>query len=474
MQQNGAFLVSGLWLRLAAAAGPDVKRKGALTHEKLLGIVLSAAMLLSMAACGSTAASSAAADSTADAATATDAAASDLKVGVITIGDETEGYTAAHINGIKAAAQKLGMSDSQIVWKYKVPEGAECSDAAEDLVGQGCNLVVSNSYGHQTYIVEEAEKYPDVTFVSMTGDFAALTGLDNFKNAFTNVYESRYVAGVVAGMKLQELVESGTLTPETQPNSFTADGKVKIGYVGAYNYAEVVSGYTAFFLGVQSVYPNVAMEVMYTNSWFDIDKEGAAAEALIANGSVIIGQHADSTGAPAATQKQKDAGKICYSVGYNIDMLETAPTAALTSATNVWEVYYEYLFKSMMDGENPATNWSEGYNEGAVAITDLGPEVAEGTAEKVAEVEAALKDGSLHVFDTSKFTVNGETVTTAPIDLTFYDYSTGTPVAVYQGDTEEAITDGYFSESTLRSAPYFSCALTALPRMQTRLPDPTN
>ena len=413
--------------------------------KKLLGIVLSAAMLLSMAACGSTAASSAAADSTADAATATDAAASDLKVGVITIGDETEGYTAAHINGIKAAAQKLGMSDSQIVWKYKVPEGAECSDAAEDLVGQGCNLVVSNSYGHQTYIVEEAEKYPDVTFVSMTGDFAALTGLDNFKNAFTNVYESRYVAGVVAGMKLQELVESGTLTPETQPNSFTADGKVKIGYVGAYNYAEVVSGYTAFFLGVQSVYPNVAMEVMYTNSWFDIDKEGAAAEALIANGSVIIGQHAD-----------------CYSVGYNIDMLETAPTAALTSATNVWEVYYEYLFKSMMDGENPATNWSEGYNEGAVAITDLGPEVAEGTAEKVAEVEAALKDGSLHVFDTSKFTVNGETVTTAPIDLTFYDYSTGTPVAVYQGDTEEAITDGYFSESTLRSAPYFSLRIDGI------------
>ena len=412
--------------------------------KKLLGIVLSAAMLLSMAACGSTAASSAAADSTADAATATDAAASDLKVGVITIGDETEGYTAAHINGIKAAAQKLGMSDSQIVWKYKVPEGAECSDAAEDLVGQGCNLVVSNSYGHQTYIVEEAEKYPDVTFVSMTGDFAALTGLDNFKNAFTNVYESRYVAGVVAGMKLQELVESGTLTPETQPNSFTADGKVKIGYVGAYNYAEVVSGYTAFFLGVQSVYPNVAMEV------------------LIANGSVIIGQHADSTGAPAATQKQKDAGKICYSVGYNIDMLETAPTAALTSATNVWEVYYEYLFKSMMDGENPATNWSEGYNEGAVAITDLGPEVAEGTAEKVAEVEAALKDGSLHVFDTSKFTVNGETVTTAPIDLTFYDYSTGTPVAVYQGDTEEAITDGYFSESTLRSAPYFSLRIDGI------------
>lgn len=433
--------------------------------KKLLGIVLSAAMLLSMAACGSTATadtataeSSAAADSTAS----SDTSANNLKVGVIMIGDETEGYTAAHITGIKAAASKLGMTDDQIVWKYKIPEGAECSDAAEDLVGQGCNLVVSNSYGHQTYMVEEAEKYPEVTFVSMTGDFAALTGLDNFKNAFTNIYESRYVAGVVAGMKIQELVESGTLTPETQPDSFTADGKVKIGYVGAYNYAEVVSGYTAFFLGVQSVYPDVAMEVMYTNSWFDIDKEGAAAEALIANGSVIIGQHADSTGAPAATQKQKDNGKICYSVGYNIDMLATAPTAALTSATNVWEVYYEYLFKTVMAGEDPVANWSEGYNEGAVAITDLGPEVAEGTAEKVAEVEAALKDGSLHVFDTSKFTVGGATVTSAPIDLTFYDYSTGTPVAVYEGDTEEAITDGYFSESTLRSAPYFALRIDGI------------
>lgn len=407
--------------------------------KKLIALVLAA--MLCMAACA--------------------ALAADLKIGAVMLGDETEGYTLAHMEGIKQAAAELGLSDS-IVWKYKVPEDQTCYDSALDLVGQGCNLIISNSYGHQSYMALAAEEYPDVTFVAMTGDFAALSGLDNLKNAFTKVYQSRYVSGVVAGMKLAEMLGDGTLSAEKQPNSFDADGNVKIGYVGAYNYAEVVSGYTAFFLGIRSIVPNVTMEVMYTNSWFDIDKEGAAAEALVAKGCVIIGQHADSTGAPAATQKQKDAGKICYSVGYNIDMLETAPTAALTSATNVWEVYYEYLFKSMMDGEKPATNWSEGYNEGAVAITDLGPEVAEGTAEKVAEVEAALKDGSLHVFDTSKFTVNGETVTTAPIDLTFYDYSTGTPVAVYQGDTEEAITDGYFSESTLRSAPYFSLRIDGI------------
>ena len=205
----------------------------------------------------------------------------------------------------------------------------------------------------------------------MTGDFAANSDLDNFYNAFTAVYQSRYVSGVVAGMKVKELVESGTLTPETQPDSFTADGKVKIGYVGAYNYAEVVSGYTAFFLGVQSVYPDVEMEVMYTNSWFDIDKEGAAAEALIANGAVIIGQHADSTGAPAATQKLKDSGKICYSVGYNIDMLATAPTAALTPPPTSGRSTTKSC--SRRPGWQHPAGWCKGYEDGAVAITDLGP-----------------------------------------------------------------------------------------------------
>lgn len=427
--------------------------------KKLLGIILSAAMVFSLAACGSTA-STAASTSEGTAAPA-EAAASDLKIGAIMLGDETEGYTAAHINGIKEAAAELGLSDDQIVWKYKIDESAACLDAAEDLVGQGCNVVLSNSYGHQTYMVEAAEKYPDVQFIAMTGDFGAICGLDNLHNAFTSVYESRYVSGVVAGCKVKELVESGALTPEVQPDSFTADGKVKIGYVGAFSYAEVVSGYTAFFLGVQSVYPDVAMEVMYTNSWFDIDKEGAAAEALIANGAVIIGQHADSTGAPAATQKLKDNGKICYSIGYNIDMLETAPTAALTSATNVWKVCYKELFEAAEAGAIP-TDWAKGYSDGAVAITDLGPECAEGTAEKVAEVEAALKDGSLHVFDTAAFTVDGKTVDSAEVDLTFYDFSTGSPVALYEGPTVEAIADGYFHESESRSAPYFALRIDGI------------
>ena len=399
-------------------------------------------------------------------------AAGDLKIGVILIGDETEGSTKAHMDGISGAAKELGIADSQIIWKYTVPETSACLDAANDLVAQGCSVVISNSYGHQSYMVQAAETHTNVTFVSMTGDFAGISGLDNFKNGFTKVYEARYVSGVVAGLKLQQLLSDGTLTKDTQPASFDADGNVKIGYVGAFNYAEVVSGYTAFFLGVRSIVPNVVMEVNYTSSWFDIDKEAAAAEALIANGCVIIGQHADSTGAPSATQKLLDSGKICYSVGYNIDMLATAPTAALTSPTNTWSKFYAQLFKSVMDGTEFPADVAKGYAEDGVSITTLGPSCAPGTAEKVEEVIAGIKDGSIKVFDTSKFTATGEQgfctvetdaeghVTSCKVDTSFIDFGTGT--VVYQGEVVECIKDGAFVESTFRSAPYFSIRIDGI------------
>ena len=397
---------------------------------------------------------------------------SDLKIGCIMVGDETEGYTKAHMDGIKEAAKAVGIADNQIIWKYKVEETSDCLDAATDLVGQGCTVIISNSYGHQTYMVQAAEQFPDVTFVSMTGDFASISGLSNFKNGFTKVYESRYVSGVVGGMKLAELIENGTVSPTATPDSYDADGNVKIGYVGAFNYAEVVSGYTAFFLGLRSIVPNVTMEVVYTNSWFDIDKEAAAAESLVANGCVIIGQHADSTGAPSACEKLLASGKVCYSVGYNVDMLETAPNAALTSPTNTWSEFYKELFQDTIDGKDFPVDLAKGYSENGVAITKLGSSCAAGTAEKVAEVETNLKNGTLHVFDVSTFTISQEqgtcTVTTdadghltsCKVDTSFMDWSTMTPI--YQGSVIECVTDGYFSESTFRSAPYFSIRIDGI------------
>lgn len=384
-----------------------------------------------------------------------------LKIGVILVGDETEGYTEAHINGIESAAKKLGLEKSQIVYEKKIEENDACSSAAKSLVSEGCKLIISNSYGHQDYMAQVASEHSDVTFVANTGDYAAISGLKNFKNAFTSVYESRYVSGVIAGMKLKELVDSNKLSEENKDT----DGNWKIGYVGAFNYAEVVSGYTAFFLGIQSIVSNISMEVKYTDSWFSIEAESAAAEYLINNGCVIIGQHADSTGAPSKCQSKLSSGKVCYSVGYNIDMLSVAKDAALTSATNNWEVYYEYAFSQAMNNKEIVTDWAKGYNDGAVGITALGESCATGTAEKVAEVEAAIKNGTLHIFDTSKFTVNGEHITSNKVDMSYRDWAQGGKV-IYQGETVETVkTDehgSYVSESEFRSAPYFSLRIDGI------------
>lgn len=385
---------------------------------------------------------------------------SGLKIGVILVGDETEGYTLAHMDGIKDAAKELGIDpDKDIIWKKKVDESDACYNAAKELVASGCKLVISNSYGHQDYMSQAAEDFKDVNFVSMTGDYAAISGNSNFYNAFTRVYESRYVSGVVAGMKLAELIKDGKITDANYSGS-----NIKIGYVGAYPYAEVVSGYTAFFLGIKSVVENVEMEVYYTSSWFDIEKEAAAAETLMADGCVIIGQHADSTGAPTAIQKALDSGKVAYSVGYNVSMLDVAKDAALTSATNTWSAYYKELFAAAKDGKEIPQDWAKGFDDNAVAITELGTSCAEGTKEKVEEVEKAIKDGTLKVFDTSKFTVDGKAVTSNPVDLSYIDFTTNT--VVHQGETVETIKTengvSYFDESSFRSAPYFSLRIDGI------------
>ena len=391
-----------------------------------------------------------------------DSSSKSTKVGIILVGDESEGYSLAHINGVEEAKKALGLSDDQVIYKKKVEENNNCYIAAKELVDDGCSLIISNSYSHQDYMLKASKEASDVQFVAATGDYAAISGQKNFKNAFTKVYESRYVSGIVAGMKLKELEETNKL----QAKNKDADGKVKIGYVGAYPYAEVVSGYTAFFLGVQSIYSNVSMEVQYTNSWFNIADEAKTAGALIDDGCVIIGQHADSTGAPSECEKRLKAGTVCYSVGYNVDMLQAAPTAALTSATNNWGVYYTYAIRQALEGKEIATDWAEGYSSNTVGITALGSSCAAGTKEKVEEAEAKLKAGTLDIFDTSKFTVNGQTLTSNKVDLSYYDYSSGTPKVVYQGETVETIKAGIIEESIVRSAPYFSLRIDGIKELQ--------
>jgi basic membrane protein A len=420
----------------------------------VLLLVVLALVIVPLVGCTQQApAESSAAESSAPASSAAESAeapaASDVKIGVILVHDENSGYDAAHINGIKAAAAATGIADDQIIWKYNIPEDESCYDTATDLVEQGCTTVISDSFGHQSYMQQAADENPDATFIAMTGVNAAPSGLPNLKNAFNWTFESRYVSGVVAGMKLAELVEGGMVADK----NMDADGNIKMGYVGAYPYDEVVSGYTGFYLGVKSIVPNVVMDVSYTNSWYDPTAEAEAANALVASGAIIISQHADSTGAPAACQALLDSGTTVYSVGYNVDMLSVAPTAALTSCQNNWSVYYTYVMNALLNGEEIATDWAKGYNEDAVMISALGESCAPGTAEKVAEVEAALKDGSLKVFDINTFTVGGETIASAPALDTDGDFVP---------DSGEAIVDGAFAESTLRSAPYFGLRIDGI------------
>ncbi|MEA5013674.1 MAG: BMP family ABC transporter substrate-binding protein [Candidatus Limiplasma sp.] len=405
--------------------------------RKLHAIVLALLLTLVMAVCSVPSLAEGAAQREARA----PIAVGDLKAGVILIHDDNSGYDIAHIEGIKGAMEALGLKDEQVIFKYNIPEDETCYDTAVDLAEQGCQIIISNSFGHQSHMMAAAAEYPDVIFIASTGDTAALEPVSNVGNLFPYTFQSRYVSGVVAGLKLKELMDAGKATDPY------------IGYVGAYPYAEVVSGYTAFFLGIRSIVPEAHMDVQYTNSWYDPVAEAEAANALMSKGCVIIGQHADSTGAPSAVQAAKDSGKEVYSVGYNIDMLSVAPTAALTSAQNNWSALYTPTLNRMITGEAMPADFALGYADDAVMISKLGESCAPGTAEKVEEVIAALKDGSLEVFDTATFTVGGAAVTTYPWQDTDGDWV---------GDSGEAIVDGAFRESVFRSAPYFGLRIDGI------------
>ena len=345
--------------------------------------------------------------------------ADQIKVGLILLHDENIGYDEIHLNGFMEMVKALGLTEEQYSIKYNVPETEVCYDKAIELVDEGCDIIFADSFGHESYMLQAAAEHPEVQFCHATGYQAKGSGLTNMHNYFTAIYEARYVSGVVAGLKLNEMIEQGKITAE----------QAVMGYVGAYPYAEVISGYTAFYLGARSVCPSVTMKVTYTNSWADMALEKEAADALIAQGCVLISQHADTTGAPTACQA---AGVPC--VGYNVSMISVAPDSALTSAAVVWGPYYTYAVKCLIDGEEIATDWCKGYVDGAVEIKELNEKVvAAGTEETVNAVIEKLKNGELHVFDTSTFTVDGKVL-----------------------EDETYVWDGYYHESELASAPSFT------------------
>ena len=364
---------------------------------------------------------------------------SDVKVGFIFLHDENSTYDLNFMNAAKEACEKLGV---EYVLKTNVPEGNECYEAAADMADDGCDIVFADSFGHEDYMIEAAKEFPEVQFCHATGTKAHTEGLANYHNAFASIYEGRYLAGVAAGMKLNEMIEAGKFTAE----------EAKMGYVGAYTYAEVVSGYTSFYLGAKSVCPSVTMDVTFTGSWYDETAEKEAANKLIEGGCKLISQHADSMGAPTACE---NAG--VPNVSYNGSTVDACPNTFIVSSRINWAPYFEYIINCVANGEEIAADWTGNIATGSVELSDVNEQAAAaGTAEKIAEVKAALEDGSLKVFDTTTFTYNG-----AALESFMADVDTD---PAYEGDTE-VVVDGAVLESEFRSAPYFDLEIDGITRL---------
>lgn len=364
----------------------------------------------------------------------------EIKIGVILDYDENTTETLMHIEGIKTATKNLGLSEPE--WRYRVEETA-AQQTAEDLVAQGCNVIIASGFGFERPLVQAAREDPEVLFIIYDGETANVCGLDNLVNVFPKIYESRYVSGVVAGLKLKELIDEGKITDPY------------LGYVETKGLPTMVSSYTAFFLGVRSIVPKAHMDVKYTYSWYDPYASSEAAQSLMDKGCVIICQgYPLDTGVPSAVQSAVESGQLRYCIGYGIDWLAIAPDAALTSAQANMSAHYQAILSKLLSGRTVAHDYALGYGEDGVMISALGGSCAPGTAEKVEEVIAAIKDGSIHVFDTSTFTVNGKTVQSDIFDLSVMnsDYT----AVEYVGEKLETVFDGYFHESYFRSSPYFN------------------
>ena len=392
----------------------------------LLVVALVAALAITFVACDP-------ADDT------TDGRYADIKFGMICLHDENSTYDKNFIDAMYEAADALGLSEEQVIIVTGIPESDECYQKACELAEEGCDIIFANSFGHEDYMIKAAKKYPNVLFAHATGTKAHTENLPNFVNAFASIYEGRYMAGVAAGLKLNEMINAGKITA----------AQAKMGYVGAFTYAEVISGYTSFYLGAKSVCPSVTMEVTFTGSWYDETAENNAAKNLISRGCVLVSQHADSMGAPNACE---EAG--VPNVSYNGSTAAACPNTFIVSSRINWAPYYQYLVESVAAGTKVVTDYTGTIATGSVVLTAIGPNApAAGTQAKLDEIKAGLQNGTINVFDTANWTVGGATKNSYMADVD--------TDAAFTPDTE-VIENGVFYESKHRSAPYFDIQIDGI------------
>ncbi len=390
---------------------------------------------------------------------------SKVKVGLICLHDKNSTYDKNFIDSMEEARVALGLSEEQVLIRTGIGEDSACYQTASEMVSAGCNVIFADSFGHEDYMIQAAKQFPNVQFHHATGTKAHTEKLANYHNGFASIYEGRYLAGVVAGLKLKDM--------KAKDPSVAS----KVGYIGAFTYAEVISGYTSWYLGVKSVVEDVEMDVTFTGSWYDETAEKNAAINLIKNkGCVLVSQHADSLGAPTACEQNG-----VPNVSYNGSTEESAPKTYLVNSRINWAPYFVKMVESVSGGAAMAYDTTGSRADGSVLISDLGKKASTSeTAAYVNNVKKQLADGSLKVFDTSKFTV-----TIVPPSGAEGDFGVNTNAKVdanghltsyiadvddmgdYIGETE-VVANGEFQESKFRSAPYFDIQIDGINLLDTR------
>ena len=378
---------------------------------------------------------------------------SGLKVGLICLHDKNSTYDKNFIDAFEETIAELGSTVKGKVIKTGVAESMEAYNAAKDLVKQGCNIIFADSFGHESFLLDAAREWPEVTFCHATGTKAKIAGVKNYHNAFASIYEGRYLAGYAAGLKLQDMIENNQL------NENNYDGEnIRLGYIGAFPYAEVISGYSSWYLGVKAVVPNVVMDVTFTNSWYDFDAEKAGALSLINRGCAIISQLADSMGAPGACEE-----KGVPNVTYNNPTKDECPNTYLSFSKINWAPYYKAVINAVASGKAIEGEVNNNYT-GTLATGSVvyGAANVEYQTE-IDKIKDELVAGTRKVFDCSTFTVGGEHVTTYEADVDDH--------GDYQGETEAIKTEGgitFFAESAERSAPYFDLAIDGITKLNVK------
>jgi len=360
-------------------------------------------------------------------------------VALITLHGEDSTYDKNFIDAFKAACAKKGLNKKQYAIMSNVKEGVECYDAAADFADQGYKGIFADSFGHEDYMIQAAEEFPQVQFYHATGYKSQIVNLPNYYNAFASIYEGRYIAGYAAGLKLL------TMTDKAVSNNF------QLGYVGAFTYAEVISGYSSWYLGVKAALDEYnaengtaytcTMDVTFTGSWYDETAEKTKAETLITNSkAVLVSQHADSMGAPTACDNAR-----VPNVAYNGN---TGKNTLVAYSKIDWQPYFEKMIDRARGGASVEKDWTGTMATGSVKWA-VGPAAADGTLAKLNVVQAELNNGTRFVFDCSKFTVGGSALTTADANVV--------------ADTATGIV--YFAESTTQSAPYFDLEIDGITRL---------